>query len=487
MKKRLQSMIAILLCAILLLATGCTTAAPEGQDTQQNTTSAGDTGTVTDAAAPSEEGKVYNIRVAVGKQYCGEGVVKAGDVLNKQLEAEGSKDVVNVEFIVVESLIDSFTVWSRENNLPELAVDSIKGLNDIVGAGYTIDNAFVVNDEAYSEMPQSLRNQGRNYYDQEKYDAVTFDTEFRMVMIYKPALQQLGWTEEQIEQWKQDARAGKVTTADLQNIAKQIVDAGICEFGITHRPEKCADNRFFFVTWAHGIVPTNAEGQVIVRKSEIRDYLNYWRTNVQMGLTPYNFMTDYNADMLYNDILPQGKAFAYYGHIEIKSRMMKGAGVSGEYVDENYFSIPAPVSREGDQPVCGSNPRGITMTTAVESNPQLKEYCRRLMDCLLDDEVQLDLSLRSGHVAILSKTMETEEYKADKWMYDTDYVFDCIFSLPAINSLLKYADSQELYNAYQEAELKALDPNARSIDAIVDEVVELMIFNMDDGSYIVEE
>ena len=109
------------------------------------------------------------------------------------------------------------------------------------------------------------------------------------------------------------------------------------------------------------------------------------------------------------------------------------------------------------------------------------------MDCLLDDEVQLDLSLRSGHVAILSKTMEAEEYKADKWMYDTDYVFDCIFSLPAIKSLLKYVDSQELYNAYQEAELKALDPNARSIDAIVDEVVELMTFNMDDGSFIVEE
>lgn len=486
MKKRVQSIVAILLCAVLLFATGCT-AASGGQDSQPNTTAAVNPETETEALASSEEGKVYNIRVAVGKQYCGEGVAKAGEVLNKQLEAEGSKDVVNVEFIVVESLIDSFTVWSRENNLPELGVDSITSLRDIVDAGYTIDNAFVVNDEAYSEMDQAIRDQGQNYYDHEKYDAVTFDTEFRMVMIYKPALQQLGWTEEQIEQWKQDARAGKITTADLQDVAKQIVDAGICEFGITHRPEKCADNRYFFITWTHGIVPTNEEGQVIIRKSEIRDYLTYWRTNVQLGLTPYNFMTDYNADMLYNDILPQGKAFAYYGHVEIKSRMMKGAGVTSEYVDENYFSIPAPVSRAGDQPVCGSNPRGITMTTAVENDPQLKEYCRRLMDCLLDDEVQLDLSLRSGHVAILPKTMETEEYKADKWMYDTDYVSDCIFSLPAIKSLTKYGHSQELYDAYQEAELKALDPNARSIDEIVDEVVELMTFNMDEGSYIVEE
>ena len=435
----------------------------------------------------ADDGNVYNIHVGVGKQYCGEAIVKAGDLLNQQLEAEGSKDRVNVEFLVLDSLVDSFTIFSREGTLPELAVDSINTLRDIVEAGYTIDNAFVVNDEAYQEMSPTMRAQGQNYFDHDVYDAVTFDTEFRMVMIYKPALEKLGWTDEQIEQWKQDARAGKITTADLQKVAKQVVDAGICEYGITHRPDKCADNRFFFVTFTHGIVPTNEDGQVVIRKNEIRDYLNYWRTNVQMGLTPYNFMTDYNADMLYNDILPKGQAFAYYGHIEIKSRMIKGAGVTGEYVDENYFSIPAPVTREGDRPACGSNPRGITMTTAVEKDAQLKEYCRRLIDCLLDDDVQMDLSLRSGHVAILAKTMDTEEYKADKWMYDTDYASEYIFSLPNIKALTKYGNSQELYDAYQEAELKALDPKARSIDAIVDEVVELMTFNMDDGAYIVED
>ncbi len=439
------------------------------------------------AATFADDGNVYNIHAGVGKQYCGEAIVKAGDVLNKQLEAEGSKDRVNVEFMVLDSLVDSFTIFSREGTIPELAVDSINSLRDLVEAGYTIDNAFVVNDEAYQEMSQAMRDQAQNYFDHDSYDAVTFDTEFRMVMIYKPALQKLGWSEEQIEQWKQDARAGKITTADLQEVAKQVVDAGICEFGITHRPEKCADNRYFFITFTHGIVPTNEDGQVVIRKNEINDYLTYWRTNVQMGLTPYNFMTDYNADMLYNDILPNGKAFAYYGHIEIKSRMINGAGLEPDYIDETYFSIPAPVSREGDKPACGSNPRGITMTTAVEKDPQLKEYCRRLLDCLLDDDVQLDISLRSGHVAILSKTMDTDEYKADKWMYDTDYVSDYIFSLPNIKSLSKYGNSQELYDAYQEAELKALDPKARPIEQIVDEVVELMTFNMEDGTYVVED
>ena len=122
MKKFIQITTALLLCAVFFFVI----AAPY--------------------ATFADDGNVYNIRVAVGKQYCGEAVVKAGDVLNAQLEAEGSKDRVNVEFLVLDSLIDSFTIFSREGTMPELAVDSISGLRDIVEAGYTINNDFVIND-----------------------------------------------------------------------------------------------------------------------------------------------------------------------------------------------------------------------------------------------------------------------------------------------------------------------------------------------------
>ena len=491
MKKSILAVIAMVLCSIMLF--GCAQTAPQAEAAPKTEAAAPaaapktETAPKADAAPAEEEGQVYNIRVAVNSAYRGQAVVDAGNVLNAQLEAEGCKDRVNAEFIEVESVLDSFNIWSREDNLPELAQASIAALsNTLYKAGYLVDNAVVVNDDAYtSNLTPAMRALGQNFYDPSYYNGVIYDTEFRMVMIYKPALQQLGWSEEQIEQWKQDARAGKVTVAELQSIAKQIVDAGICEYGITHRSEKCADWRFTFITWCHGQVPVDADGNVVIRKDEMKEYLDFFRTNVQMGLTPYNFTTDYTSDMLYGDILPHGKAFAYYGHVEIKSRMVNNAGVDPEWVDENFFSIPNPVTVLGDKPFCGCNPAGISMTVSVEKDPKLKEYTARLLDCLLDDEIQLDLSLRSGHVAIAEKTMATDEYQADKWMCDTEYVGEYIQALPAIDDLPKYGHSQELWDALQEAAVKANDPSARSTKEIVDECVELMTFNMDDGKYVI--
>lgn len=484
MKKTLRSLLALALCALMLFAlAGCsstdTTAATSAPAASSN--AGAKTAADTDSAPAEETGKHYSFRIGCSEEaWRAENLIAATEMLNEQLAAEGSKDTVSLEYVVIDDFAATMTLWMQENNLPEFVAQT--GLADWVEAGAIVDAGYVVNGDVYSEkVAQNLRDMG---IINGGYHGIILDTECRFVIVYKPALVALGWSEEQIEQWKQDARAGKITTADLQNVAKQVVDAGICEYGITHRPNKGSDWRFTFITWNHGEIPVNDQGQIVISRQNIIDFLSYWRENVRMGITPYNHLTDFNWDMLEGDIWPNGKSFCWYGQIASKSDIMGKGGVTSDYVNENFFSIPLPVSKAGDTPVSGSNPYFYGLTTASQVDEKTAEYCKRILENVLDPQLQLNTSLYKTHLAITEETLALPEYQADQWMADAAYLNDYMFCLPSNKLLSKYGNSQEMYDAIQQAELEANDPNAASIETITDELIAKITFNMGEGNYV---
>lgn len=484
MRNRFLALIALTMCACMLF--GCAAPAPAATDAAQPAAEpAAPASAPAPAAEPAaeEEGKLYAFRIGCSDEaYRAENLIAATEMLNEQLAAEGSKDTVSLEYIVVDDFQSTITLWMQENNLPEFIAQTGGTVSDFYKAGAFVDVSYVVNDEVYSsKVTQNLRDMGKSG---DEYSGVILDTECRFVIVYKPALQKLGWTDEQIESWKADARAGKITTKDLQDVAKQVVDAGICEYGITHRPNKGADWRYTFITWNHGEIPVNEQGQVVISRQNIIDFLTYWRENVQLGLTPYNHLTDFNWDMLEGDIWPNGKSFCWYGQIASKGDMMNAGGVSSDYVNENYFSIPLPVSKAGDRPVSGSNPYFYALTTASQADEKTAEYCRRILDNVLDPKLQLNSSLYETHLAITDETIALPEYQADAWMLDAAYLNDYMYCLPSNQYLSMYGNSQEMFDAIQMAELQANDPKGTSIEEITDDLIAKITFNMGDGNFV---
>lgn len=473
MKNRFKVLVLLILCITMLIASGC--------GTKNNSTG---TSTSVTSKATEVEGKQYTFRIGCSNDaWRAENLIAATNMLNEQLKAEGSKDTVSLEYEVVDGFPEIINLWMSENNLPEFIAQTGGTIYDYSLVSALADCSYVVNDEAYSsKVPKNLRDMG---YMNGSYYGIIQDTEVRFVIVYKPALKKLGWSEEQIEAWKADARVGKITAKDLRELAKQVVDAGICEYGITHRPNKGADWRFTFITWNHGEIPVNDKGQVVISRKNIIEFLTYWRENVQAGVTPYNHLTDFNWDMLEGDIWPNGKSFCWYGQIASKSDIMSASGVSGEYIDENYFTIPNPIAYEGDKPVGGSNPYFYALTTASQKDEKTAEYCRRILDNVLDPELQLNASVRHTHLAITEETMEMPEYKQDKWMSDAAYMTEYMFALPSNKYLSMYANSQEFFDALQQAELEALDPKAASIEEITENLIQKMTFNMGEGNYII--
>lgn len=475
MKISFKAMFAFVLCVVMLFTSGCGTAV---KDSATNPAPES-TGTATE-----EGGKHYSFRIGCSNEaWRAENIIAAAEMLNKQLASEGSKDTVSVEYEVVDDFSKTFDLWIKEDNLPEFVARTSGDVYKYSKAGVIVDCSYVVNDEVYSEkVPQQFRDLGimnGSYY------GVVLDTEVRFVIVYKPALQKLGWTEEQIEAWKQEARAGKITTKDLQELAKKVVDAGICEYGITHRPNHGVDWEYTFLSWNGGKIPFNDKGQVEISHKAVTEFLAFWRENVQLGITPYNHLTDFNWDILEGDVWPNGKSFCWYGQVAAKSDIMSAGGVTSEYVDENYFTIPNPVTRLGDTPVGGSNPYYYALTTASQKDEKTAEYCRRILDNVLDTELQLNTSVRHAHIPITPDVLETDEYKNDRWMNDTDYMTKYIVKLPPDENLMKYVDSQELYDALQQAEVEANDPNAKPVEEIAREAIQKIIFNIGEGNYII--
>lgn len=70
-------------------------------------------------------------------------------------------------------------------------------------------------------------------------------------------------------------------------------------------------------------------------------------------------------------------------------------------------------------------------------------------------------------------------------MMDTAYLTELMFALPSSDILSMYGNSQEMFDAIQEAEVKALDPSARGVAAIADELIAKITFNMGRGNYVV--
>ncbi len=445
-------------------------------------------GSKTSSITDNEKGgQHYVLRIAAtDESWRPKVLIEAANRLNEQLAAEGSLDTVELQWETVRDYKNSFPLWIKEDNLPEIVAAKQSIIYKYAQSGHIVDASYVANDEVYSsKIPQNIRDLGLM---EGTYYGVICDTEARFVIIYKPALLELGWTEEDIAQLREEAFAGQFTTKELQALAKQVVDAGICEYGITHRPNSGADWAFTYAAFNGGTLPQNEAGQNVISRQAVINCLTYFRENVQMGLTPYNLLTDYNWNTLEGKIWPNGESFCWYGIVGTKADCMSKSGVSSEYWDENYISIPNPVWEEGDPILCGSSPYLWGLTTSSQATEKTAEYCRRILDNALDLDLQLVMSLQTAHIAITTECAESEEYKADGWMTAANDMAPYMqkYAVSPLKDGLQdmFADSNEFFSAIQEAEVKALDPDARSVEEIADELIEKVCFNMGEGNYV---
>ena len=476
MKKSLKSVLIVLLCASLLLLAACTKA-PTTNTPADNSNSTENKPADT-APQPDSEGKTYVIRIACDDEAVrAENVQRAADRLTEQLAAEGSKDVVTTEYIVVtrEELPNNMAMWNQTGDLPELICRSYRDMVTFAEAGFLAEADNVAASEAYQKVYSNLLELGKH---NGHYYGLIQDSDARPVWINKNHLKALGWTDAQINELPGKVERGEFTQKDLQVLAKEVVDKGISEWGIMHRPTWGAE--FINMHVINGAVPFK-DGKVAIQRSAMKNFLTFLRENVENGLCPAE-ITTFGWDPIEGDLQPNQKTFCWYGVISNKYDLMTVAGVSPEFVDETFILTLPPVANVGDRPVTLISPLFYCMTTAVDADPKMREYTERVLQIVLDPDIQMHSTVETYHMAITPEIAAYPEYQENTFLATYSYLMEYATLLQGSDSLhgIFYAD--DFFAAVQATEM-----SDKSIDTIVDEFISNVTYKIGEGNYILED
>lgn len=431
------------------------------------------------AVSASGEGETYLIRVACDNEsprY--ENIERAAARLNEQLAADGIKDKITTEYVRVsktEEIVTNFALWDKTGNLPEMAVINVPMMVKFAEAGFIVPVDDLAKGEAYSQLFEGL--QDITLY-KGHYYAVVQDMESRPVWFFKNHLKSLGWSEEDIAAFPDKIAHGEFTQKDLQNLAKEAVDKKICEMGIVHRPKNGAEFKLLYMINGGKAMMDDKE-KVIINPQAMTNFLTYLRENVEMGLCPAD-ITTFGWDPIEGDIQPNGKTLCWYGGVWNKYDMMVAGGVTPEYVDENFImTLPPPVNK-GERPMTLSNPMLYCLTKEADANPKLRAYIERVLEIVLDPDIQLNTTVATSHLAITPAAAEHPDYKAESFLSGVTYTVEYTQVNPGDQRLEFLFADDTFFAAIQAAEM-----TDESIEAIVNRYVEDVKYRLGENNYVI--
>jgi inositol-phosphate transport system substrate-binding protein len=188
-----------------------------------------------------------------------------------------------------------------------------------------------------------------------------------MFFYNKDMLREIGKDEAFIEGLPAMVDSGEFTMADLQALAKEVVDKGAAEIGIIHRPNAGPDYLMTFAAFGARFADPQS-GKLLLAKAEMLRGLEWFAWNAQNGVTPPN-----NTAMVWDEIQGSFKTertFIYHQGVWATKEWMLGDAKGAVWpTDEaGYFHkigwIHAPAADQGGEP------RNLSHPIVYVVNPQ---------------------------------------------------------------------------------------------------------------------
>ena len=167
-------------------------------------------------------------------------IVKAAEFLNKQFAAAGINKTVKIK--VHENTARGYDQDALElmrafavDKAPDFYVAAHEWIGAFAEAGYAMDlEAHIAKyPEFYSDIIPILWEATK--YNNKRY-AIPQDSEILMFFYRKDMLRKLGKSDAFVEGLPGRVEKGEFTIWDLSKLAKEVVDKGLAQYGIIHRP-----------------------------------------------------------------------------------------------------------------------------------------------------------------------------------------------------------------------------------------------------------
>ncbi len=338
-------------------------------------------------------------------------LIKAAELLSKQLAAAGSDTVIKVDVHENNAkgfdadALDLLKAFAADKG-PDVYVAAHEWVGAFAEAGYAMDleEHIAAYPEYYSDIIPALW--GATLYKGKRY-AVPQDSEIRMFFYNKDMLRKIGKSEEFIEGLPTAVESGDYTIWDLSNLAKEVVDGGAAEYGIIHRPNVGPD--FLMTMASFGFDPMNDEtGQLQASKSALLEFLKWIKWNADNGVTPAN-NTSFSWDTI-NHLLPEGKAFIkHHGLWDVPRQIRFGVSEdSEEAYTKTVGWVHSPAAVKGGKPANLSHP----IVYVVNPGSKHKDLAALLVAIASQPYFNTAHAVTTGHTAISNAQAGMPEYQA---------------------------------------------------------------------------
>lgn len=397
-------------------------------------------------------------------------IVAAAEPLNAALKAAGSDKTVKVE--VFEGPATGFDADALDilkafsvNQGPDVYVAAHEWVGEFAKSGYAMEmDAFVkANPWAFADVIpilwEATKVDGKIY-------AIPQDSEIRMFFYNKDMLRKIGKDEAFVNGLPELVDSGQFTMADLQALAKEVVDKKAAEIGIIHRPNAGPDYLMTFASFGVKYLDP-ASGKLLLPKAEMKKALEWFAWNAENGVTPPN-----NTAMVWDEI--QGgfkteKTFIYHQGVWATKEWMLGdaKGATWPTDEAGYFKkigwIHSPAEVKGGEPKNLSHPI-VYVVNPKSPNAQLAAM---LVAYATLPYYNTQHAVTTAHTGVLNGQASMPEYKNAWYLVAATPMLARSTFIPNHPDFGRY--NGVLFKALQGVETGRLSPD-EAIDFMEDEL-----------------
>ena len=122
------------------------------------------------------------------------------------------------------------------------------------------------------------------------------------------------------------------------------------------------------------------------------------------------------------------------------------------------------------------------VTTAGAEDPQMREYVDRVLELVLDPDIQMHTTIETSHLAMTQETADYPEYKEDEFLNSATYMVDYAMIQEGNTDMFDYLYGDETFFAA----IQATEMTDEPVEDIVDRFIEDVKFKIGEGGYIEE-
>jgi len=336
---------------------------------------------------------------------------------------------------------------------PDIYAIAHEFIGQFAKAGYALilDDLIKQYPETYNDFYPSqwtaVKHRGRIY-------GIPQDTEARMIYFRIDQLKRFGWTDAQIQGLAARVEKGDFTLTDMAELAQQVKDKGLVEWGFLHRPTRGPDYYQIILAFG-GKLQDEKSGKLLLDRSATLDFLRFLHDAVyKYKITPSG-MTNIPWRSILGPFGGEGKVLFYMGGIWQSGEFIRDYGAPSDPTE--FFSrigwTLIPAGRKGGRAVTLSHP--IIYVVNVRS-PE-KELAFRVVTEASSADLNALHSVNSYHLAIRKAVTRLPAYRNHAWLNKATPLLEFSTFIPNHEDFGRY--DQIIYEAIQAVETNRLNPD----------------------------